>query len=105
MANKEYWGPSWLQVELDGVNDWTCSRRIKLLSLKFHPSAAGDVLVIRQVAEGKPEAEWPKIKLESPAGETTGCLFMSGMPMRVNIAPGICVLDDPSAAIITFEYE
>ena len=105
MANTEYWGPSWLQVSLDGVTDWTCSRRIKLRSLKFHPSAAGDVLVIKQVAEGRPEAEWPRLKLEAASGETTGCLFLSGMPVRISIAVADCILEDPSKAVITFEYD
>lgn len=104
MANIERWGISWLQVVLDGSSDWTCSRRIKLRSLKFQPSEAGDVLVVKQATAG-PETEWPQIRLESPAGEPVGCLFMSAMPAVVKIPVSLCTFADPSKVIVTFEYE
>lgn len=84
MANVERWGVSWLQVLLDGMADWTCSRRIKLRSLKFQPSNAGDVLVVKQVT-GAAEGEWPQIRLAAVTGEPVGCLFMSNMPTVIKI--------------------
>lgn len=104
MANVEKWGVSWLQVVLDGTGDWTCSKAIRLKSLKFMPSAAGDRLVISELTPGVAEALWPQIKLSSTTGDPVGCLFYSSMPTQVKIPLNSCVFSNISNVIITFEF-
>jgi hypothetical protein len=104
MANIEKWGVTWLQVVLDGSGDWTCSREIRLKSLKFMPSAMGDTLVIREVTPGVAEPLWPQIKLSSSSGDPIGCLFTSAIPTRLKISFSLCTLSNPLNAIVTFEF-
>jgi hypothetical protein len=104
MANIEKWGVSWLQVVLDGSGDWTCSKAIRLKSLKFMPSAAGDKLGISEVTPGVSEALWPQITLSSSSGDPVGCLFNSSMPTRIKLSLGSCTFSNISKVIVTFEF-
>jgi hypothetical protein len=104
MANEERWGVTWLQVVLDGSGDWTCSREIRLKSLKFMPSAGGDTLVIKEATPGVAEAFWPQIKLSSSSGDPVGCIFNSSIPTRLKISFSSCTLSNPIEAIVTFEF-
>jgi hypothetical protein len=104
MANIEKWGVSWLQVVLDGSGDWICSKAIRLKSLKFMPSAAGDKLGISEVTPGVSETLWPQITLSSVTGDPVGCLFNSSMPTQIKISIGLCTFSNISKAIVTFEF-
>jgi hypothetical protein len=104
MANVEKWGVTWLQVVLDGSGDWTCSKAIKLKSLKFMPSAPGDILVLKEVTLGKVEALWPQIKLSSSSGDPVGCMFNGSIATKLTISFSSCTLSNPLNAIITFDF-
>lgn len=104
MANEERWGVTWLQVVLDGSGDWTSSRKVRLKSLKFMPSAPGDSLVIREVTPGLAWSSWPQIKLSSSSGDPVGCLFDSSIPTLTNIPYSLCNFANVSSAVITFEF-
>jgi hypothetical protein len=104
MANIERWGVTWLQVVLDGSGDWTCSKKIRLKSLKFAPSASGDKLVIKEVTTGVSETLWPQLKLSSSSGDPVGCLFNGVTSTQLKIPYGLCTFSNPSNAVITIEF-
>jgi len=93
-----------LQVVLDGSEDWTASKAVRLKSLKFQPSGPGDVLLLKEVTPGVEASVWPQIKLVSSSGDPVGCLFNSSIPTQLMIPIDLCSFSSPAGAVITFEF-
>lgn len=104
MPNVEKWGPSWLQVELDGSTDWVCSRAERFVEVYFSPSAITDVLVIAEVTPGKTPSNYPRKKLLGTYGQVAMLLHNSS-PVKYAIYHSECTFDTPSDVIVTFDYK
>jgi len=101
----EYWGVNQVQVVLSS-GDWTSSRKIKRKGVKFAPSAAGDILIVKEVRTDTTEkGSFPATKLTATVGDTVGCLFHDTIPVTVMIDMAASSLSVPSNCVITFDFE
>lgn len=82
MANEERWGPSWLQVILDGSGNWTCSKKIRLKSIKMNLNNSADYIMLSQLVEDVDESLWPRFKWSTVAGGATATLFHVLIPFK-----------------------
>lgn len=109
MANTEVWGKRFLQVTLDASGDWRCGdptntgsgeRPIRPKSLIFFPSAANDVLIVREGSITGPIMA----KLIALAAEQQGLYFNGDESVVPVIDYSECTFSTPASAVITFEF-
>jgi hypothetical protein len=100
----ERWSANQVEVTVTS-GDWTSSRKIKRRGLKFAPSAAGDVLIVREVGEASEKSGWPRTKLTATIGDTIGCLFHDTVANYILIDMAASDLSVPADCVITFDYE
>lgn len=103
MANTEKWGPSWLQVVLDGSTNWECSEAKRFVEVYFAPSASTDVLILAEMVPGKTSSNYPRKKLMGDNGPVA-MLIHNGSPVKYAIYPSECTFDTPANVIVTFDY-
>lgn len=109
MANTEVWGKRFVQAVLDGTSDWRCGdptnsgsgeRPIRPKGLFFFPSAANDVLIVREGSITGPIMA----KLIALAAEQQGIYFNGDEAVVPVIDYSECTLNTPASAVISFEF-
>jgi hypothetical protein len=104
MANTvtESWGKRTLELIYEGNgDDFTCSREIRVKSVFFYPSAAADILHVR---EGSLTGA-TIFKVTSIAGETIPSYLFGDTPITPCIKLSECTLGVPANAVISIDFD
>ena len=101
MAVTELWGKRFLSLTLDG-SDWVCTRTIRPKGVLVYPSAAADILVMR---EGSlTGAIMSKLKAGTGATEM-GQYFYGDFPIQPAIKHSECTWNTVGNVVISIEFD
>lgn len=96
------WGKTTLELTYTGdAADWVCPRKIRLKAIFFKPSAANDILVVREDTLTGAR----KIVVKSISGETVPSYFFGDYLIKPAIVLADCTFGVKTNVVISFDFD